>query len=154
MSTPSFDPQPCCEGCCPVVVGEGCTNTGSGFYTAIRLADGTIALIDSVTGATVTQANIVPCNTGATGVTLTAQHRLVADADAPWTPGTDVVGTLVSVSLTVVSGTATVLDQSGTSASLPAASRVTWSALDGNTLLGPQSIDAVGGQTYVSWTQK
>lgn len=145
-----------CASCCPVVMGEGCTNTGSGTYTALRLSNGTISLVDSVTGATVTQAQIIPCPGvgGTSGVTLTAQHRLVADADAAWTPGADVVGTLTSVTYTVLSGTATVLDQNGTSASLPAGVTATWSALDGNTLSGPQSIDAIGGNTYVFWTQK
>lgn len=142
-----------CGACCPVVVGEGCTNVGSGHYTALRLATGTISLIDSVTGAAVAQANIIACP-GSTLSTLTAQHRMVADADAAWTPGTDVAGTLTSVTYTVISGTATVTDQNGTSASVPAGVTATWSVADGNTLTGPQSIDAVGGQTYVVWTQR
>lgn len=142
-----------CTGCCPVVMGEGCTNTGSGRYTALRLANGTISLVDSVTGSTILQANIVPCP-GATAQTLTAQHRMVADADAAWTPGADVVGTLTSVTYTVISGTATVTDQNGTVASVPVGVTATWVVEDGNTLTGPQSIDAVGGQTYVLWTQR
>jgi len=143
-----------CSDCCPNVVGEGCSNTGSGRYTAIRATNGTITLIDSVSGATITAANIVPCPSDDTPVTLTAQHRLVGDADAPWTPGADVTGTLTSVTLTVISGTATVLDASGDSASLPAGLTATWNAEDSDTLTGPQSIDAVGGQVYVHWTQK
>lgn len=87
--------------------------------------------------------------------TLNAQHRLIADADPAWTPGADVVGTLTSVTFTVISGTATVTDQSGTVATgLPVGVSGTWTAEDDNTLQGPQSIDAVGGQTYVIWTQK
>lgn len=144
-----------CASCCPAVIGDGCTNTGSGFYTAIRAANGTISLIDSVSGAAVLAANIVPCPSDNTARTLTAQGRLVADADAAWTPGADVVGTLTSVTLTVLSGTATVTDANGTvMAGLPAGYSATWTAEDDNTLTGPQSIDAIGGQTAVVWTQR
>lgn len=144
-----------CEQCCPQVVGEGCTNVGSGRYTAIRAVNGTISLIDSVTGAAVAPAAIVACAQEAVE-TVTAQHRLIGDADAAWTPGADVVGTLLSVTYTVLSGTADVTDQSGTVATgLPAGLTTTWSTEDdANTLSGPQSIDAVGGQTYVVWTQR
>lgn len=142
-----------CSDCCPVVVGQGCTNTGSGRYVAIRAANGTITLQDAVTGAAVTQAQIIACPDQP--VTLTAQQRLVADADAAWTPGADVAGTLTSVTFTVLSGTATVTDQNGTvAAGLPAGLTVTWNAEDHDTLSGPQSIDAVGGQVYVNWTQR
>lgn len=139
-----------CEVCCPIEIGQGCYNAGSGRYTALRLANGTISLIDSVTGAAVLAANVIPCTT-----TLNAQHRLIADADVAWTPGADVVGVLTSVTYTVISGTATVTDQSGTvAAGLPAGVSATWNAEDANTLQGPQSIDAVGGQTYVVWSQR
>lgn len=144
-----------CSDCCPQVVGSGCSNTGSGRYTAIRAANGTITLIDSVSGATILAANIVPCTDDDTVRTLTAQGRLVGDADAAWTPGTDVVGTLTSVTLTVLSGTATVTDANGTvMAGLPAGYSATWNAEDDNVLTGPQSIDAVGGSTAVVWTQR
>lgn len=144
-----------CANCCPVVIGEGCYNAGSGRYTAIRAANGTITLIDSVTGAAVAAANIVPCAGDDLVKTLTAQHRLIGDADAAWTPGADVAGTLTSVTYTVLSGTATVTDQSGTvAAGLPPGLTATWTAEDDNTLSGPQSIDAIGGQVYVNWTQR
>lgn len=144
-----------CSDCCPVVVAEGCTNTGSGRYVAIRAANGAITLLDAITGAAVTQANIVACPADATE-TVTAQHRLIGDADAAWTPGTDVTGTLVGVTYTVLSGTATVVDASGDSAAgLPAGLTASWNTEDdANTLTGPQSIDAVGGQVYVHWTQR
>jgi hypothetical protein len=144
-----------CSNCCPQVIGEGCSNTGSGRYAAIRAANGTVTLVDSVSGATITAANIVPCPGDDVVKTLTAQGRLVGDADAAWTPGADVVGTLTSVTLTVLSGTATVTDQSGTVlAGLPAGYSATWNVEDDNTLSGPQSIDAVGGNTAVIWTQR
>jgi hypothetical protein len=144
-----------CSDCCPVPVGEGCTNTGSGRYTAIRAANGTISLIDSVSGAAITAANIVACPSDDTVATLTAQGRLIADADTPWTPGGDVVGTLTSVTMTVLSGTCTLTDQSGTVLTgLPAGYTATWSVADENTLTGPTSIDAIGGQTAVVWTQR
>lgn len=148
-----------CSDCCPqVIADELCTNTGSGRGTAVRATNGTVTLIDSVSGATITAANIIACpdeTVVPSTVTLNAQGRLVADADAAWTPGTDVVGTLTSVTMTVLSGTATLTDQSGTVlAGLPAGYSATWTAEDHSTLLGPQSIDAVGGQTAVIWTQK
>ncbi|WP_284576830.1 hypothetical protein [Streptomyces sp. 2P-4] len=144
-----------CSDCCPqVIADELCTNTGSGRGTAIRANNGTVTLIDSVTGATITQANIVACP-GSTVATLTAQGRVVGDADAAWTPGADVAGTLTSVTLTVLSGTATVTDADGTvMAGLPAGYSATWTAEDANTLTGPQSIDAIGGNTAVVWTQR
>lgn len=144
-----------CPNCCPQVIGEGCTNTGSGRYTAVRATNGTVSLIDSVSGAAVTAANIIVCPTDDVVKTLSAQGRLVADADAAWTPGADVVGTLTSVTLTVLSGTATVTDANGTvMAGLPAGYTATWEAADDNTLTGPQSIDAIGGSTAVVWTQR
>lgn len=143
-----------CSDCCPQVIGEGCSNTGSGRYTAIRAVNGTVTLIDSVSGAAITAGNIIPCSE-VTTLTLTSQGRLVADADAAWTPGADVVGTLTSVTFTVLSGTATVTDQSGTVLTgLPAGYTATWTAADNHTLSGPQSIDAVGGNTAVVWTQR
>ncbi|MEU7093022.1 hypothetical protein [Kitasatospora aureofaciens] len=144
-----------CSNCCPTVVGNGCTNTGSGFYTAIRSTAGAISLIDSVTGAAVAAANIIPCPSDNTVRTLTAQARLIADADTPWSPGADVVGTLTSVTMTVLSGTATLTDQNGTVlAGLPAGFTATWAVEDDNTLTGPTSIDAIGGSTVVHWTQR
>lgn len=144
-----------CSNCCPIEIGQGCYTGGSGHYTAIRQPGGTISLIDSVSGAAVLAANVVPCPSDDIPVTLNSQHRLIADADAAWTPGADVAGTLTSVTYTVLTGTATVVDQSGTSAAgLPAGLTATWTAEDGDVLLGPQSIDAVGGLTYVVWTQR
>ena len=147
-----------CSNCCPVVVGEGCTNVGSGHYTAIRATNGTISLIDSVSGVAVAAGSIIICPADTvipSSVTLNSQGRLVGDVDAAWTPGADVVGTLTSVTMTVLSGTATVTDQSGTVlAGLPAGYTGTWTSEDHSTLLGPQSIDAIGGNTVVIWTQK
>lgn len=144
-----------CSNCCPAVVGQGCTNVGSGTYTAIRLANGTISLIDSVSGAAVVAGNIVPCPGVNTVVTLSSEARLIADADTAWTPGTDVTGTLTSVTMTVLSGTADLIDASGTALTgLPAGLTITWEAEDHDVLTGPQSIDAIGGQTVVSWTRR
>lgn len=143
-----------CSNCCPDVIGEGCSNTGSGRYTAIRAANGTVTLIDSVSGATILASNIITCPE-TTGLTLTSQGRLVGDADAAWTPGTDVAGVLTSVTFTVLSGTATVTDAGGTVlAGLPAGYSATWTAADHHTLTGPQSIDAIGGNTAVVWTER
>lgn len=144
-----------CSNCCPAVVGNGCTNTGSGFYTAIRAANGTISLIDSVTGAAVLAANIVPCPSDNTVRTLTAQARTLTNA-TPWTPGADVAGTLTSLTVTGVSGLWDLVDANGTAVTgLPAGLTLTWSAEDDNTLTGPQSVTPQAGASVVAaWTQR
>jgi hypothetical protein len=144
-----------CSNCCPQVIGEGCSNTGSGRYTAVRATNGTVTLIDSVSGTAITAANIIACPTDDVVRTLSAQARLIGDADAAWTPGGDVTGTLTSVTMTVLSGTANLTDADGTTLTgLPAGLTLTWEAEDDNTLTGPQSIDAVGGNTVVNWTSR
>jgi hypothetical protein len=144
-----------CSNCCPAPVGEGCTNTGSGRYTAIRAANGTITLIDSVTGATVTQANIIPCATDDTVRTLTAQARVLTNA-TPWTPGGDVAGTLTSLTVTGTSGLWDLVDANGTALTgLPAGLTLTWNAEDDNQIVGPQSVTPQAGATVVAnWTQR
>jgi hypothetical protein len=144
-----------CDGCCPQVIGNGCTNTGSGFYTAIRTTTGTISLIDSVTGAAVVAANVVACPGDNTVRTLTAQARQVTNA-APWTPGADVVGTLTSLTVTGTGGLWDMVDQSGTALiGLPPGLTLTWTAEDDNTLTGPTSITPQPGSSVVAhWTQR
>ncbi|WP_328434577.1 hypothetical protein [Streptomyces sp. NBC_00425] len=144
-----------CSNCCPVVMGNGCTNTGSGFYTAIRATNGTISLIDSVTGATVLAANIIPCPSDNTVRTLTAQGRVLTNA-TPWTPGADVAGTLTSLTVTGVGGLWDLVDSNGTALTgLPAGLTLTWSASDDNTLTGPQSVTPQAGASVVAnWTQR
>lgn len=141
-----------CSDCCPSPIGEGCTNTGSGRYTAIRATNGTVTLIDSVSGATVSAANIVACPGDDTVRTLTAQHQLVVPG-TPWTPPAGV--TLTSLTYVILTGTGTVVDASGDSAAgLPAGLAATFNAEDDNTLTPPQSITSVGGQIYVHWTAR
>ena len=144
-----------CSDCCPNVVGEGCSNTGSGRYTAIRAANGTITLIDSVSGATILAANIVPCPDDNTVRTLTAQARVLTNG-TPWTPGGDVVGTLTSLTVTGTSGLWDLVDANGTALTgLPPGLTLTWNAEDDNTLTGPQSVTPQAGATVVAnWTQR
>lgn len=145
-----------CSDCCPQVIAEDlCTNTGSGRGTAIRATNGTVTLIDSVSGAAITQANIVACASDDTPVTATAQARTLTNA-TPWTPGADVVGTLLSLTVTGTSGLWDMVDQSGTVLTgLPAGLTLTWSVEDNNTLTGPQSITPQAGATVVAhWTQR
>lgn len=145
-----------CSDCCPqVVADELCTNTGSGRGTAIRAANGTVTLIDSVTGATITQANLVACPGDDTVVTLTAQARTLTNA-TPWTPGGDVAGTLTSLTVTGTSGLWDLVDANGTAVTgLPAGLTLTWSAEDNNGLTGPQSVTPQAGATVVAnWTQR
>jgi hypothetical protein len=144
-----------CSQCCPAVIGNGCTNVGSGFYTAIRNVNATISLIDSVTGAVVAAVNIIPCPTDNTVRTLTSQARILTNA-TPWTPGADVVGTLTSVSFTGLTGTWDLVDANSTAVGpLPAGASVGWNAEDDNILTGPQSVTpAAGGTVLASWTQR
>jgi hypothetical protein len=144
-----------CSDCCPQVIGNGCTNTGSGHYTAIRTAAGAISLIDSVSGAAVTAANIVPCPSDDTVVTLTAEARTVTNA-TPWTPGADLVGTLTSVTATGTGGLWDLVDANGTALTgLPPGLTLTWQAEDNNALTGPQSITPQAGATVVvNWTRR
>lgn len=144
-----------CSDCCPQVVGSGCSNTGSGFYTAVRATNGTITLIDSVSGAAITAANIIPCPSDDTVRTLTAQARVLTNA-TPWTPGADVAGTLTSLTVTGVSGLWDMVDSNGTVLTgLPVGLTLTWEAEDDNTLTGPQSVTPQPGATVVAhWTQR
>lgn len=144
-----------CSDCCPVVIGEGCTNTGSGFYTAIRATNGTITLIDSVSGAAIVAGNIVACPSDNTARTLTAQARVLTNG-TPWTPGGDVAGTLTSLTVTGTLGLWDMVDQNGTAlANLPAGLSMSWAAEDDNTLTGPTSVTPQAGATVVaSWTQR
>lgn len=144
-----------CSDCCGTVIGEGCTNTGSGFYTAIRAANGTVTLVDSVSGAAVTAANIVACVDDDTVRTLTAEARILTNA-TPWTPGGDVTGTLTSLTVTGTSGLWDLVDANGTALTgLPAGLTLTWNAEDDNTLTGPQSVTPQAGATVVAnWTQR
>lgn len=150
--TPSGTVTAGCPICCPSVLASGCTNTGSGRYTSIRNANGTISLIDSVTGAAITQANIIACADDNVVRVLTAQHQLAVPG-SPWTPPGGQV--ITSLTYTVLTGTATVVDGDGTSvATLPAGLSATWNAEDDNSILPPQSITSVGGQVYVHWTAR
>lgn len=144
-----------CETCCPQVIGEGCTNVGSGRYTAIRNVNGTVSLIDSVSGAAVVAGNIIACVNDDAVVTQTSEAVLLA-AGQSWTPGGNLVGTLTGLTFQVLTGTATLVDTSGTNvAGIPAGTSVSWNAEDNNTLTGPQSITADAASTVlVSWTRR
>lgn len=144
-----------CSSCCPVVLGEGCTNVGSGRYSAIRAANGTISLIDSVSGAAVLAANIITCPGDDVVKTLSAQARVLTNA-TPWTPGGDVVGVLTSLTVTGTAGLWDMVDASGTVLTgLPAGLTITFNAEDDNTLTGPTSVTPQAGATVVaSWTER
>lgn len=137
------------------VVGNGCTNVGSGFYTAIRSSAGVVTYIDSVSGAAVIGANIIPCPGDNVVKTLTSQARQLTNA-TPWTPGGDVAGTLTSLTVTGVSGLWDMVDQNGTVLTgLPAGLSLTWSVSDDNTLTGPTSVTPQSGASVIAnWTQR
>ena len=144
-----------CANCCPQIIGQGCISTGSGRYTAIRNTNGTVSLIDSVTGAAALAANIIACPTDDVVITQTSEARLLA-AGQSWTPGGDLVGTLTGLTFQVLTGTATLVDTSGTNvAAIPAGTSVSWNGEDNNILTGPQSITADAASTVlVSWTRR
>lgn len=86
-------------------------------------------------------------------VTLVAEALLLNNS--AWTPAA-VTGVLTSVSVTVLTGTATVVDSNGTSVGpLPAGTSAAWSVEDRDTLTGPQSITAAAASTaLVTWTSR
>lgn len=43
--------------CCPIPLAEGCQTNGTSRWASVRNPDGTITLIDPISGATVTPAN-------------------------------------------------------------------------------------------------
>ncbi|MFJ5037947.1 hypothetical protein [Streptomyces parvulus] len=137
-----------CSDCCPITVAEVCLTNGNPGVI-LRNPDGTLSRIDTVTGATFAPGDIVNC-----APTINAQGRLLTAGQA-WTPGADLVGTLTSITATVLTGTASYVDQSGTAvAGLPAGHSWTWQNSQEGTLQGPQSITAVGGTVHVVWTQR
>lgn len=143
-----------CSDCCPAVIGSGCTNTGSGFYTAIRAANGTISLIDSVSGAAVTAGQIVACPGDDTPVALRAQALQLTNA-APWTPAF-VSGTLTSLTVTGLAGLWNMTDSNGTALTgLPAGLTLTWTAEDNNSVVPPTDVTPQAGATAVAvWTER
>lgn len=135
--------------CCPFTVAEVCLANGNPG-AIIRNPDGSLTRVDTITGLTFADADVVDC-----APVVNAQARLLAASQA-WTPGTDVVGTLTGVSVTGLTGTYTVVDQSGTSVGpLPAGTTLTWSNEQEGTLQGPQSITTAAASTaVVTWTQR
>lgn len=87
-------------------------------------------------------------------ITVRSQHFNVVPG-TPWTPAA-AVGSILSVSYTVLSGTATVADHNGTSITLiPAGFAASWSVdEDQDVLTPPQSIASVGGRILVVWTER
>lgn len=142
-----------CSSCCPVVMGEGCTNVGSLRYTALRLTTGAISLIDSVTGAAVLAANIVACAPANGVLPSVAADHFEAVPGTPWTTAAIPAGRrLVSLTYTVLTGTATVVDATGGTsiATIPAGYSASWTAQDDReTLTPPASITSVGGRVIV-----
>jgi hypothetical protein len=143
-----------CGTCCPEPIGSGCTNTGSGRYTAIRAANGTVTLIDSVSGATVAAANIIPCPDDNEVQTLQARVLDVVPG-TPWTPAA-VTGTLTSLTATGVAGTWSVDPSEGaTVTALPTGYTATWEAEDDNQIDPPTSIAAdAASRVIVVWTER
>lgn len=92
---------------------------------------------------------------GGAAITSTAEARTLA-AGQSWTPGADVVGVLTGVTFQVLTGTATLVDASGTNiAGIPAGTSVSWNVEDANILTGPQSITADATSTVlVNWTRR
>lgn len=136
-----------CSTCCPVVLDEFCTNVGSTLGVSIRNPNGSISLIDAVTGAAITAANRVTCPAanGNLPATVAADHFDVVPG-TPWTPAAIPAGRrLVGLSYTVVAGTVTTVDATGATAiaGIPAGYNADWSVSDDReTLTPPASITA------------
>jgi hypothetical protein len=143
-----------CSDCCGTVLGSGCTNTGSGFYTAIRAENGTVSLVDSVSGATITAANIVPCPSDDAVQTLQARVFDVIPG-TPWTTA-QITGTITSLTATGVAGTWSITPPEGPAVTaLPTGYTATFEAEDDNTLDPPTSIAAdAASRAIVVWTER
>lgn len=135
-----------------------CDDNGPFIHRSLYNAE--TGVFVSATNTTLAGAAYVPVGTVAacgptplTPITLNSYHRLVGDVDAAWTPA-EVVGTLTSVTYSILSGTANVIDSGGAvAAGLPSGLSGTWEITpDTASLNPPQSIDAVGGSVYVIWT--
>lgn len=107
----------------------------------------------SVTGAvSITGQPVAVTNTPVTP-TVTAQH-FEATPGTPWTPAS-LGGTCTSLTYTVLTGTANVVDSNGTSITgLPAGYSATWDNTTEGTLTPPSAITSVGGRVIVHWTEK
>ena len=146
-----------CDECCPIVLSdELCADEGAGVIgaTSLRLPDGTVQIVAHTDGHTVDQSDVIACP-DPDASTLTAQLRTLTAAQV-WTPGADVTGTLTGVTVLVITGAATIVDENGTSSgALPAGTSVSWNAGDPSTLTGPQSVTAGAASTVlVTWTQR
>lgn len=144
-----------CDSCCPITVGEGCYNAGSGRYTALRLPTGVISLIDSVTGAAVLAADIIPCpaeNTADALVRTGLRHASGATTInvKALQPGVQ------SMTLTVLTGFVTASMQDGFGQPIPAGVSLTWSVndTDDSSLSFGQFTGDVDSDFIVHWTYK
>ncbi|MEU4228297.1 hypothetical protein AB0F17_28720 [Nonomuraea sp. NPDC026600] len=135
--------------CCPITVAEVCLANGHPGVI-IRNDDGTLTRADVITGLTFADVDVVNC-----APTINAQARLLTAAQV-WTPGTDVVGTLTGLTVTGLTGTYNLVDQSGTAVGpLAAGVSINWNNDEEGPLQGPQSITAAAASTVlVAWTQR
>lgn len=108
----------------------------------------------TISGQPIAVTGTVSANATLVTPVVSAQHFDVLPG-GPWTPAGQVAGTLTSLSYTVLSGTATVVDSNGTSiATIPTGYSATWDNGIEGTLTGPQSIASVGGRVLVVWSEK
>lgn len=133
----------CDDPCCPTVIGQGCTDVGSGFYTALLLPDGSVDLIDSVTADPVAAGDIIPCppENGALPATVAADHFDVVPGSS-WTVADIPVGRrLVGLAYTVLTGTVQVTDATGGTliTAIPAGYSASWNVQDDRETLTPPS---------------
>lgn len=142
------------DTCCPVNVGEVCL-VGGQRGVIMRDPDGTLHYTNVNTGNPFNPAtDIVACDSG---ITVRAQHVLLTAGQSWPITGGPVAGALVSVSFTVLTGTASVTDSNGTvAAGLPAGTSATWSAEpSASNLTGPTAITAAASSSvYVNWTER
>jgi len=137
-----------------------CDSTGAVFLRRFTVNAATGIVVATV-DLTLAGAAFVPvgpvglCPASVSTPTVSAQAKALT-ATQSWVLGTDVIGTLTSVSVVVATGTANVVDNDGTAVpGVPAGITMSWSNDVEGRLLGPQSITAGAASTvYVFWTQK
>ncbi|MFF4292093.1 hypothetical protein ACFY0N_00380 [Streptomyces vinaceus] len=142
-----------CQGC-----DEGSDLVYIDLQTGTVLDTNTVAFVDCPDAPTAQEIadaiGALPNLPPPPPTTLTSQARLLTDV-TPWTPA-DVTGTLTGLSFTVLTQTATLVDQNGgVSAGIPAGATLDWQAEDANTLSPPASMTpAAGGSVLAVWTQR
>lgn len=139
-----------CVDCCPIVIGEGCWVNGlnSGEYTSLRLANGSVLLVDKTTGATVAPGDVTACTATTTNVDNTIQRQTGVGAIV-------IPAGAQSITVTVAAGNPTVTVNGDPAVTLLPGMVMTWGVVaSGQQLLNAHTFTGVvGSDFYVTTTR-